>query len=129
MIGKNNRTAGSFKLLDDKILIGELSSETIWRENQHGFNFALRHSVAKAIQRRAIQASATEAVILVYVLRTDLKIILLSIFLNGGDLRSDVFVELLFGAGDTRVKGCDPHHFPPGLFGAAVKARGVLVCD
>jgi ECF sigma factor len=87
------------------------------------FNFALRHSVTKAIQRRAIQPSATEAVVLVYVLGTDLKIVLPSIFLNGGDLRSDVFVELLFGAGDSRVKGCALHHFPQGLLGEAVNGN------
>jgi hypothetical protein len=47
---KNNPTAGSFKLFDDNILICKLSSDTIWRKNQYGFNFSLCHSVAKAIQ-------------------------------------------------------------------------------
>ncbi len=127
--GKNNRTAGSLKLLDDNILIRELSSEAIRRKNQHGFDFALCHSVAEAIEGRSIQAGAAEAIILVQVLRADLIIILPSVFLNGGDLRGDVFVELLLGAGDSRVKGCNLHHFPPGLLGVAVKARGLSVCD
>jgi len=127
--GKNNCAAGPLELLDDNILIGELSSEAIRRKNQYGFNRSLRHIVSKAIQSRAVQASTAQTIILIYTLRANLIIVLPSVFLDGSDLRSDVFVELLFGAGDSRIKGGDLHHFPPWLLGAAKKARGLSVCD
>src|SRR5262245_9594580 len=84
--GKNNRAAGPFELFDDNILIRELSGEPIRRKNQYGLDFALRYSVAEPIQCRSIQAGATEAIVLVHVLRADLIIILPSVFLDGGDL-------------------------------------------
>src|SRR5262245_8691696 len=46
----------------------------------------------------------------------------MSIFLNGGDLRSDVLVELLFGAGDSRVKGCENRRQSSYLFVSVTEA-------
>jgi hypothetical protein len=84
--GEDDFAAGPFELLDDDVLIGELSGETIGRENQYGLHFALRHGVAQTIQRGPIQTSAAVAVVFVDSLRADVVIVLARVFLNGGDL-------------------------------------------
>src|SRR5262249_37644246 len=84
--GENDFATGPFELLNDDVLIGELSGEAIGRENQHGFHFALRHGVAQTIQRGPIQTSAAVAVVLVNVLRADVIIVLTRVFLNSGNL-------------------------------------------
>src|SRR5215212_4274195 len=129
MTCKNNCAAGSFKLLNDNILICELSGEAIRGKNQYGFNLTLRHSISETIQGGPIQASAAQSIVLIYMLRANLIIVLPSVFLNGSDLRGDVFIELLFGAGDSGIKGCDLHHFPPWSLDAAMKAHGLSVGD
>src|SRR5262249_11777104 len=84
--GEDDLATGPFKLLDDDVLICELSGETIRREHEYGFHFSLRHGVAQTIYRAPSQTSAIVTVILIDVLRADLIIVLMRVFLNGGDL-------------------------------------------
>lgn len=50
MVGEDCFATGAFELLDDNVLVREMSSKAIRRENQHGFNFTLCHSVTQSIQ-------------------------------------------------------------------------------
>ena len=128
MVGKNNLAASTLKLFHDDILISELSRESIGRKNDDRFDPALRNRITQAIQRRAVKRRPAVAVILINLLRADLIIMTLRIIFQCGDLRSDVFIELLFSSGDTCIQSGDFHEFPP-VRGVAVKARVVSVAE
>lgn len=82
VLGEDDFHAGTFELFGDQVLIRKVARQTVRREQQDGFHFALSDGVAQTVERRTIERLAADSIILREVLRGDLITVLSGVVLK-----------------------------------------------
>jgi len=98
--------ASLFEFFDQKFLVDISPSQTIGGMNQYAIKGPGGGIVAQSIQRWAREDAAGPAIIDVTVY--DLMVLLLSVLVEGGDLRLNCLLLLLFLSGNTSIES-DSH--------------------